>query len=181
MADYKYKIDKEALKRFFLDDVPSKESLKSVKMLITAVIIKHYIKYISIEEDLRSLCIMKLLESKSVYDLSYSAYNFAYTKCRNEIGNYINKQKEVIVEDILPIYNASIDPDVVSLPSEVNKFKKLLTGEEQFKVIELSPKDAINLILFCDLHSSSRKLEPPEFLKNNPRALYLLYKLLLKI
>jgi len=180
-SNYKYRIDKEAVKRFFIDEKPSKESIKAIHLVIKTVIIKHYIKYICREEDLISLCMVKLLEIKPRYDLSFPAYNYAYTACRNEIGNYLNKQRELIVEDILPIQNASVDPVVASLPPEINKFKKYLTGEKEFDVIELTPKEAINLALFCEAHRPSRKVEPPEYLKRHARALSILYRLILKI
>ena len=181
MANYKYNIDQEALTSFFVDEVPSKAAIKAAKMVITAVIIKHFSKYLSREEDLISLCLVKLLEVRQRYDLSYSAYNYAYTACRNEIGNYLNKQRELIVEDILPMSNASIDPTIASLPGEINKFKQYLTGEKPFTVIELSERDAINLVAFCEVHHPSRKIEPPEFLAKSPKALSILYRLILKI
>lgn len=181
MANYEYTINQEALKSFFIDEEPSKEAVKAAKMVIAVVIIKHYAKYLSREEDLTSLCLLKLLECRKNYDLAFSAYNYAYTACRNEIGNYLNKQREVIVEDILPLLNASVDPTVASLPPEINKFRRYLTGEKEFDVLEITPKDAINLALFCEVHHPSRKVKPPEYLQRNPRALSILYRLILKV
>lgn len=179
--NYKYKIDQVALTSFFTDEVPTAAALKAARMVITAVIIKHYAKYVTIEEDLRSLCIVKLLEMRNRYDLSFSAYNYAYTACRNEIGNYLNKRRELIVEDILPISNASVDPSVVSLPGEINKFKGYLTGEKEFDLLELTPKEAVNLIVFCEINAPTRKITPPDFIANNRHAVQILYKLLMKI
>lgn len=181
MSDYKYLIDKKAVTDFFFQEVPTKQSLKAIHMVITAVILKHFAKYVNISEDLHSLCMVALLERKERYDPSYPAYNYAFTICRNEINNYLNKQREVVVEDILPIYNASVDPEVAQLPQEVNKFKLYLTGEKQFEVIEMSKKDAINLILFCETINPSRRIEPPEFIKNNEKSIYLLYRVLTKL
>ena len=181
MSNYKYTIDQKALTSFFVDKEPTKAAIKAAKMVITAVIIKHFAKFLSREEDLTSLCMVKLLTIRSQYDLSYSAYNFAYTACRNEIGNYLNKQKEIVVEDILPMSNASVDPTIASLPCEINKFKPFLTGEKGFTVIELTEREAVNIVLFCEKYHPSRKIEPPEFIAKDPRAVQILYRLLLKL
>lgn len=181
MDNYRYKIDKKALTEFFTSETPSKESLKAAHMVITAVIIKHFSKYISLDEDLHSLCIVALLEIRSRYDLSYSAYNYAYTKCRNEIGNYLAKRRELIVEDILPVSNASVTPEVASLPGEINKFKQYLTGEKSFTILDLTEREAINIVVFCEVHNPSRKVTPPDYILNSPNAIPILYRLLLKI
>lgn len=181
MADYKYKIDKAALVKFFTMDNPPKESYKAIHLVIMTVLIKHFAKYINIKEELEAECNLKLSEIRKQYDPSFSAYNYAYTACRNQIGNYLNKQREVIVEDILPLSNASVTPAIVSLPAEINKFKKVLTGEQKFTIIDLTPKDAINLACFVEINQHTRDVTPPEFITSNPKAAKILYKILSKI
>lgn len=181
MTDYKIKINKQLVTDFLINEVTTKQQLREVHKIITAVIIKYYSKYQSLSEELHSACMASLLEKRCRYDLAFSGYNYIFTICRNEIGNYINKQREVIVEDILPYSNASVNDEVVSLPAEINKFKKYLTGDQSFSVLELSSKEAINLILFCESYSHTRFIEPPEFIKINSKALNILYKLAIKL
>lgn len=181
MTSYRFKIDKKALEEFLLKDNPSKEALRAVHMVITAVIIKWYSKYKSMDAELHDLVIYALCKKRGKYDLAYSAYNYIFTIARNEIGNYLNKRREVVVEDILPLSNASVVPDIASLPSEINKFKKYLTGEEEFTVLDLTEREAVNLMCFCDLHQPSRKVTPPTYIQENPNALQTLYRFLLKL
>lgn len=181
-SKYKYKIDKEALTKFFTDEVPSKKSLRAVKLVIMTVLVKHYSKFVNLREELISQCLVKLLEIKPRYDLSYSSYNYAYTACRNEIGNFLKRHREVVVEDILPLSNASVDePSVVSLPPEINKFKKYLTGEQKYETLDITAKEAINLAVFVEQNQPTRKLTPPDFIIKGKHSIDILYKILVKL
>lgn len=176
--EYKFKINQKDLTSFFLDPNPSIEAFKAVEMVVTIVVIKHFSAYSDMIHDFTTLCQAKLFETRERYDPSFSAYNYSYTKVRNEIGNYIRKQREVIVEDILPLTNASTEDQYLSIPPEISKFIKYLTGEKSTKLLEIKQKEAVDLSLFILKHSSVRKVKLPSYV--TPDTLYLLYKLLCK-
>jgi hypothetical protein len=178
--DYKYKIDKTLLDEFLLSEHPSQQAIKQFRKVVLIVVIKHYPQYIQCLEDYNSLCSVEVLSTRSRFDPSFSSYNYLYSKCRNIIGNYIRRKREVVVEEILPLSNASVsDNDVQELPAEIGKYFKPLTGQEEFSIREIPKKDAINLALFILQHSSLRKLKVPSFI--NAQDINLLYKLLLML
>lgn len=179
MKQYKFKIDQKALSDFYMKEQPSEESLKAIKMVVTAVTIKHFNKFFDNLEDYYSLCLCKLMETKSRYDPSYSAYNFVYSQCRNEIGNYIRKNREVYVPDILPISNASEQEQYsVELPQEIKRFYKHLTGQEDFIIQSITKKEAMHLAIYILQHVKTRKYSIPLYIK--PDDIKILYKLLVR-
>lgn len=179
MKQYKFKINQKALSDFYLKDEVSQASLEAIKMVITAVTIKHFNKFYDNIEDYYSLCLCKLVETKGRYDPSYSAYNFVYSQCRNEIGNYIRKNREVYVPDILPISNASVSENYsVELPQEIKRFYKHLTGQEEFIMQDVSRKEAMHLAIYILQHTKVRKYSIPSYITEND--VKILYKLLIR-
>ena len=178
MENYKIKIDKEILKDFLLSKTITQIHLKELHKVVVTVLIKHYAKFLH-DQDLESFATLAVLERKKNYNPIYDSYNFIYTICRNEIGNQINRlTKETFVEDILPMSNASVSPDAFTdIPSEIHKFKKYLTGEIDFKYIELKESEAVNLSMFILLNTKQRSKKLPNFIITNPDSLMVLYKL----
>lgn len=184
MAEYKYKIDKDLLTNFLLlSGDPTKEQLKELDKVITVVMIKHYNRYFYDKEELYQYARLAVLDRRKNYDPSFSSYTYIYTICRNEIGNRIRKlTKETFVEDILPIYNASVPgSDVVELPVEIRKFRKHLTGELEFSVVDITRREAINLCSFIWLNSKPIRSKVPSFLESSKDSVKILYKLLLEL
>ena len=177
---YKVKIDQQLLTELLTGSEPSSEMIKELKKVITVVMIKHFSKFLKLKGEFESFAMLAVLERREKYDASWPAYNYIYTICRNEIGNKINKlSKETFVEDILPISNASVESDIrAELPSELKKFRRYLTGEQEFSILPLSPVDAINLSVFINLYSSHRKNAVPEFIKSAPGACSELYRVI---
>lgn len=178
---YKYKVDKSLLDQFFLSypQEPTIAQLEEVKKVLNVVMIKHFSSYISNMDDLRSYALLAVLERRSQYDPSYSSYNYIYSIFRNEVGNKINKlTKENFVEDILKFKEALYESNEAELPKEISRYKKYLTGEEEFSLLRIPKKDALNLIVFMKIYESSRETKVPEFIEPNNKSIQVLYKLL---
>lgn len=182
--DYKYVIDKNILTDLLLNDSEiTEQQLKELNKVITVVLVKHFSNVLYQKDfvnDLRQTAILDVLQRRHNYDPSYPSYNFIYTICRNQIGNFINKyNKTLYVDEILPISNASVSSEVsADLPSDIEKFRKFLTGERSFTTIELTPKDAINLTIFILQHTKQRSYQVPDFISQSPESITILYRLL---
>lgn len=182
--DYKYIIDKKVLTEFLLtESTITAQQLKELNKVITVVLVKHFSNYLSQKDfvnDLRQTAIIDVLERRHNYDPSYPAYNFIYTICRNQIGNFINRyNKTLYVDEILPISNASVSSEVSAyLPFDIERFHKYLTGEKSFTVIDLTPKDAVNLAVFIMSHIKVRPFQVPDFIIQSPKSTEVLYRLL---
>lgn len=179
MKQYKFKIDQKALSRFYLSEEITGEMLEAIRLVVNAVTIKHFNKYYDQVEEFYSQCLCKLIETKQRYDPSFSAYNFMYSQCRNEIGNYIRKHREVFVPDILPMSNASEQAQYsAELPQELKRFYKHLTGQEDYVVQDITKKEAMHLSIYIMQHSKARKLSLPNFIHSED--INILYKLLVR-
>ena len=177
---YKVKVDQQLLTDLLLNEHdPTEAEIRELRKVVTIVMVKHFSKYLHDVEELASFAILAVLERRSRYDHSYSAYNYIYTVCRNEITNKVSRLgRETLVEDILPISNASVQSDVrVELPSEIKKFRTHLTGEKKFDKVELTLLEAVNLASFINLHEPPKRHSVPEFLLENKHSTVILYKI----
>jgi len=175
----KVKIDKQALNDMMMSQgEPTAYQLREFKKVVTVVVIKHYSKYLSQFEELFQFAAAAVFERRQRFDASFQAYGFIYTVCRNEIGNKIKKYtREVVVEDILPMENASCEMEMsIELPKEVSKFKKHLTGELKFEFVEMTRVECVNVAAFLMLHQPLR-CKPPEYFDDTKKIVSVLYKL----
>lgn len=178
---YKYKIDKELLKQFFLTEGdPTKEQLREIKKVLNVVMVKHFQKYMNMADDLIQYALLAVLERRSKYDPAFSAYNYIYSIFRNEIGNNIVKlTRESSVEDMI-IYKENIVESYTDepLPPEVIRYKEYLTGEKPFTYLKVPKRDVLNLILFLKVHESHRQINVPGFVKDSKNVIDIMYKML---
>lgn len=175
----KVKIDKKALNDMMMSSTePTTLQLREFKKVVTVVVIKHYSSYLSHFDELFQFAAAAVFERRQRFDASFQAYSFIYTVCRNEIGNKIKKySREVVVEDILPMSNASCEmEESIELPKEVSKFKHYLIGELDFETLELTKLECINLSAFIMMHQPLR-CKPPEFFGDDKKIVSVLYKL----
>ena len=173
-----FSLDKKCLSELFLSDRPSQHVIDNFRKLVNMIIAKHFSGYFSQREEFYHMALAYCLESRNLYDPSYSAYNYAYTKTRNVIGNYIHKKKEIYVPEILPISNASISPSFyVELPSGLSKLSPYLLGKQTYSMIEISQKQVIDLLYFCLSHHQERLPKLPSHVKNGNKDLQILYKI----
>lgn len=175
---YKYVIDQKALTDFCLSVTePTEHQLDEINKVITVVFIKHFSNYVG-NEDLKQWALLYVLQNRVKYDPSFSAYNFIYTGIRNEIGNKIKKYShEVFTDDYAAFDNRSYDVSPEELPEEVRKYAPYLLGQKLFSKVKISVPDVLPLMMF--LKSNDKKLyKIPDFVEDNPNAVYILYKLL---
>lgn len=177
---YKIRVDQELLTQFLLSDTePTQEQIEEVNKVFRIIIIKYYSEYAEYADDLVQYAYLAVLERRSRYDPSFSAYNYIYTIFRNEVGNRIKKMtKETLVEDITTLKHRSSEEYRAELPPEVERYKEYLTGEKEFNIIRIPQKDVLNIILFLRLHESRRDTQIPDFIKENSNSTKVLYKLL---
>lgn len=179
--EYKIPINKDMLTQlFFVDnDKITSEMLEELNKVINVVFIKHFSNY-SNNEDLRQQALLAVFEHKPKYDPSFSAYNYIYSICRNEIGNKIKKYgKETFVDDLLPYQRGFSDISGDSLPPEVKRYFSYLAGMLPFRMVKVLKADVLPLILFLNLHDKqARPAKVPEFIEENPKSLGLMYRML---
>lgn len=176
---YKVPVDKQALTDMMMSaEEPTAAQLKEFRKVVTIVVIKHFGKYLSHFEELYQFAVAAVFERKERFDPTFSAYSFLYTICRNEIGNKIKKYtREVVVEDILPMTNASCElEETVSVPKEIAKFRKHLTGEVDFEYVELTKLECVHVSAFLMMHQPLR-CKPPEYFEDDSKIVSVLYKL----
>lgn len=187
MNEYKYVIDKQQLYSYFMQDdkTPTAEQTKAIQMTITAILVKHYSGYLHLYDELSQEAFLAVMNHHGKYDPSFQAYSYVYAIVRNCCHNYIWKySKETLVEEVLPLSNASTHQDLsglVHLPSEIGRYKKFLDGTEKFDVINLPQRDAINLLAFCATYSNSKRVKVPDFIGDNPNAVSMLYNIMIKL
>lgn len=179
--DYKIKIDKDILTKFLLDTgKPTEKQISEVNKVFIAVLIKHFNAFISDKDDLFSYAWIGVMTKRKNYVQSFSSYNYIYTIARNEIGNAIKRYgREEPTDEILPISNTTVNPSApvdFELPAELNKFKKYLTGEEQFTTIDLSQIEAFYLVSFVLANTQFRIKKIPDFILEKSNALNIVYK-----
>lgn len=184
MSDYKVKIDQQALKEFYINypSEPTSTQLKAIKQVISVVLIKHYAAYLTTsKEELEAEALLAVCKNAQGFDPSYSAYNYCYTTIRNAIENYTKKYgREVIVEDYTP-FNARADEETTfCLPNYVHKFGDYLTGKKKFELLEISPREMVNLRFFFLCNQKTRELQVPDHIRKHPRALEFLYRILME-
>lgn len=178
---YKIPINKDILTDFLLSNLPpDSKQMEEVIKVFTVVLIKHFSNYLQDKDDLFSYAWVGILSKRKNYDPSFSSYNYIYTISRNEIGNAIKRySKEELTDDLLPASSGFVSQAnavEMDLPPELNKYKKYLTGEQEFDLVELPPLDAFYLIVFILSHTPFRKKRVPDFIKENPDALEVLFK-----
>lgn len=179
--EHKIKIDKEILAEFLLSNkTPSQVQVTEVVKVFTVVIVKHFNTFILQKDDLFSYAWVAVLSRRKNFKESFSPYNFIYTIARNEIGNAIKRYgKEDYVDKFLPNSRGftSVSSNVeFELPVELNKFKKYLTGEEEFILLDLKPLEAFYLCAFVLSNIKFRTKRIPDFLQENPDVAQILYK-----
>lgn len=184
---YKFVIDKDKLRDYFMQDevTPTKEQLKAIDMMVTSLLIKHYSGYTHLQEDLYQECVLAIMDHHDKYDPSYSAYSYMWAIIRNCCHNYIWKySKETLVDEVLPLSNAATFQDgsgLVHLPSDIARFKKYLSGEQKFDQLDLTQRDAANLLAFFATYTQRKRVKVPDFIQDNPNATELLYNILIKM
>lgn len=176
---YKYAIDKEVLKDFFLqsNDNFNKKHLKALKQVFLAVFVTHYSKFFNIKEDLWEDAFRAILERKSQYDPKYSAYNYVYTVFRNEVGNKIkNYSREVSTEEVT-IPKEEYHDKSVFIPECIDRFRDQLLGAVPYDFIRIPREYAVPMI--CFMKSKEHfKVKTPGFIRENPDSVDLLYKII---
>lgn len=172
---YKYKIDQDLLTKFLLGD-DSQDSLKELEKVVFVVLVKHYPNYVQ-DSDLKQQAVLAVLSRRDSYDPSFSAYNYIYTICRNEISNKVRRShRELPADNILTLAEGLTTFESAELPTEIEKFRRYLTSEKSFTVLELTEKDAINLYIFINSIKKPRLKKVPEFYSNCPYLKELMYK-----
>ena len=181
--EYKFKVDKEALKDFFLSDgEPTEKHLKEIKKVFNIVMIKHFVSYIQMSNDLMQYAVLAVLERRKSYDPSFSPYNYIYSIFRNEIGNKLRKlckpDKEVYVEDILSFKERMVEDSEAELPQEIQRYKDYLTGKKDYTFIRIPKKDVLNLTIFLRSFESRRETPIPDFIVQTKNITKVLYRIL---
>lgn len=184
MSDYTFKIDKEVLRDFFIQPQFTSLHKREVDKVLNVVLIKHYNKYYYLFEELKQFAWTAVLERKmrKDYDPTRDPYNYIYTTFRNEVGNNIIKlTREINIEGMVNFKEAMVNSSEGSLPSEVCRYQKYLTGEVAFTSLRIPKKDVLPLLVFLRLYEKRREVKVPSFITNSRLSIPVLYKLLKEI
>lgn len=180
---YKKVIDKELLFEFLMCEGQFVHAghVKEVTAVIDIVMNKHYNAFPHLFDDLRAAALLYITAKKTDFDPDKDAYNYIYTRARNEVGNNIYRwTKETRIEDN-PNFRepGACDDDMDSdLPPACLKYKHYLTGEAEYTVHRIASKDVPDIILWLRVSEDKKTPEPPSYLLRNKASLKILYKLL---
>lgn len=184
MNQYKVNVDKDLLKEVFTlqNSKLTSAHFKEVDKIINIIFIKYHNQHYFMKEELTSLVYAALLKKKESFNPEMGAYNFVYTICRNEIGNFLIKySREQSVSDFGSVRESYVSSDsFVEFPPEMARYSKILTGEESV-VLRVPKKDIIPIVIYARLRRPNKSVVLPRFLldNNSEELLNILYKMLI--
>ena len=182
---YSIKIDKELLYEFLMceDDEVNDVHFAEIKKLMIIVMYKYYQGKAYLKEDLMSEAMSIIMSRRKGFDPDRDAYNYLFTQIRNEIGNNIYRwTKEVSSEDNLSCKEEGMY-DIETLentdvPEGVIRYRRYLTGEEDFTVKRISRTDVVDIICWLKLHERKTIKDAPEYIKAEQKSVNVLYNVL---
>lgn len=146
-------VNKPLLRDIFKPN-PSAECIKEVRKVIHIVLCCHFSKHLN-DPDLVQLAYYEILKRSDRYDPQYDAYNYIYTVCRDQIGNFLKRNHDTPVEDVVAVHEDLVDGDYGEVPPVVDAFRDELLGLADYNYRRVSRKKAFALLVWLRMHSGA--------------------------
>lgn len=183
-SKYKNPIDKDLLKEMLVD-IDTKSAnvslyVRELNKVVDVIFNKHFSKYYTMREDLKSDAILALYNKRWFYDPTKDAYNFIYRIVRNEMTNKLSKLKRISLVDDYSPYDVRFndDADVNEIPQNVLKWTDYMLGDVDFNCVNIPRKDALDVMVWLKIHENAQRTSAPSFIKPTAENINALYKLL---